>query len=81
MPDSPYPPYPPNMTVVEKVGGFSRTCLVIDLCTAEPLTLIELAQIEDKIGLVLAKVNEIYKADIVRTNRFVQPLRAALRLR
>lgn len=72
------------MTVVTKVGGFDRTCLVIDLCTHKPLTLIEIAQIEDKLSMVLStdilKHNNIAKVDIIGPNRFNLPLRNALRL-
>jgi hypothetical protein len=66
--------------VVDEIGGFNRTCLVIDLCTLERLTPVQLAQIEDQVGLVLAKTKEIYKADVVRADRFIQPLKTALRL-
>jgi hypothetical protein len=75
------------MTVVKKVGGLDRTCIVIDLCTAKPLTPVQLAQIEDKISMVLSTIpmlNEgdlgIARIDVVGPSRFVAPLRNALRL-
>jgi len=80
MSGTPYPPYPPNIPVVNNVGGFRRTCLVIDLCTAEPLTPVEVAQIEDQIGLVLAKIKVIHRSDIANSSRFTKPLRVALQL-
>jgi hypothetical protein len=80
MSGTPYPPYPPNIAVVDKVGGFRRTCLVIDLCTTESLAPAEIAQIEDQIGLALAKINAIYHSDIVNSSRFTKPLRTALQL-
>jgi hypothetical protein len=81
MPNTPYPPYPPNVPVVEETGGFNRTCLVIDLCTVERLTSAQLAQIEDQVGLVLDRIKDIYKADVVRADRFIPSLKAALRLK
>jgi hypothetical protein len=80
MSGSPYPPYPPNIAIVDKVGGFKRTCIVIDLCTSEPLTSAEIAQIEDQIGLTLAKIKAIYRLDIANSSRFTKPLRIALQL-
>jgi hypothetical protein len=76
---TPYPPYQPN-TTVDVIGGFRRTCLVIDLCTVEPLTSAEVAQIEDQLGLVLTKMNIVYRSDIVNQSRFTKPLRTALQL-
>lgn len=69
------------MSVVTKVGGFDRTCLVVDLYTAEPLTSAQIALIEDQIGLVLSKMQIIYRSDVVGPNRFITPLKAALRLK
>jgi len=80
MSGSPYPPFPPNIAVVDRVGGFKRTCLVIDICTQEPLTPSEIAQIEDQLGLALAKIKVIHRSDIANSSRFTKPLRVALQL-
>jgi hypothetical protein len=80
MPNAPYPPYPPNLTKVVKVGGFNRTCFVVDICTEEPLTSAQLVQLEDQIALTVERFRFVYKSDIVGPNRFITPLRAALRL-
>lgn len=80
MPNAPYPPYPPNVEIVTTIGGYSRTCLVVDLCTPEPLTKAQIAQIEDQIGLTLEKSNLTGRSDVVGPDRFIVPLRSALRL-
>jgi hypothetical protein len=68
------------MTKVTTVGGFSRTCLVVDIYTIDPMTPIQLAQLEDQIGLVVAKFQAIEQADVVGPTRFITPLKNALRL-
>ena len=75
------------MTVVKKVGGYDRTCLVVDLCTMKPLTPAQLVQIEDKISMLLSAMPLLNttdigpaKIEIAGPGRFNAPLRDALRL-
>jgi hypothetical protein len=68
------------MPVVAKNGGFDRTCIIIDLCTKEPMTPVQITQIEDQMELVLERNKTIYKFDVVGPHRFITPLKMALRL-
>lgn len=80
MSNAPYPSYAPILKKVPTVGGFDRTCIIIELCTSGPLSAVRIAQIEDQIGLTLSKFNDIYKSDVVGPHRFTTQLKAALRL-
>jgi RIO-like serine/threonine protein kinase len=80
MSNAPYPPYAPVLKKVPIVGGFDRTCVVIELCTNGPLSPARIAQIEDQIELVLDKFNDIYKSDVIGPHRFTTQLKTALQL-
>jgi hypothetical protein len=80
MPNTPYPPYPPSFTKVAEIGGYHRTCLVIDLFTLQELGAPQIAAIEDQIELLLSRIRLVDKSEVVGPHRFVKPLRVALRL-
>ncbi len=80
MPNTPYPGYSPNYRQVPKIGGFDRTCYVLELRTLGEMDPIRRAMLEDAIGVAVAKFQEVESFDIVRSDRFDTDLRHAMRL-
>ena len=77
----PYPGYP-NYKTVDKIGGYHRTCVVIELLSLERLNNCELASIKEQLELVLSKLSKsnIEKTDVVLPDRFDHVLNNSLKL-
>lgn len=78
----PYPGTSPNYTAVDKLGGFHRTCIVIDLLSLEQLNPGELAVLQEKLEATIENVRNqnIEKADVVLPDRFDIILKKGLRI-
>lgn len=84
MSKSPYPGYPPSYKDVTVVGGYYRTCLVIELISLDKLSGSEIAVILEKLEATIEKLKtsmvNLEKSDVVTPDRFDPILRASLRL-
>lgn len=81
----PYPEFPPNYWTVGTLGGFSRTCLIIELLSLKPLSGPELAFLQEQMEATLVKamsrMSNLEKSQIVTPDRFDSKLIAGLRLK
>ncbi len=84
MAEKQYPGYPPSYKLVEKTGGYYRTCIVIDLLSLSKLHSSELAVIQEQLEAVMSRLCKtmpnIERSDVVLQNRFDRNLRDGLRL-
>ncbi len=81
--DKPYPGYPPNYKLVDKLGGFHRNCLVIEILSLDSLDNCSIALIKEQVEATLARLSVsigIEKAEVVSKERFDQSLKDGLRL-
>lgn len=83
--NKPYPGYPPNYNDLSKVGGYARTCIVIELLTLEELSDTERAVImehlEQAVESLKKKTSMIESTDVVHSDRFDTQLREGLRIK
>ena len=77
----PYPGYP-NYKTVDKIGGYHRTCVVIELLSLEQLDNCELASIKEQLELALSKLSKanVEKTDVILPDRFDRILSNGLKL-
>ena len=82
MSNLPYPGYPPSYTSVPKVGGYTRQCLVIEICSlGNGLDDLQLASLREQLELVVERYSSIIeKYDVVLPMRFDPLLKKGLRL-
>ena len=82
MAKTPYPGYNPTFQVVDKTGGFNRTCLVVELLSDGQLDNAQLAYIQEQLEAVLNRVlpSVMQKTQIITPDRFDPVLRAGLRV-
>lgn len=78
----PYPPYPPSYQKVHHTGGYSRTCLVVELLALEDLDGAQLAYIQEQLEATLSRLLPavLEKSQVVTPDRFDRPLCDGLRL-
>jgi len=80
MAKAPYPGYPPNYTVIDKLGGMTRQCWVLEICTDDGLDPVRIAQLEDAIAMLIeSKFPETKFSQVVHSDRFDTDLRRAMR--
>ena len=81
----PYPGYPPSFGIVDKVGGYNRDVLVIELLKDVPITNVDLAYLKEQIEALLQKIaldhKIVSKCEIYTSDTFDTDLRKALRTR
>lgn len=81
---TPYPGYPPSFTVVKRIGGFDRYCLVIELLSLGELSPIQIAMVKEQLEATLEKLRlsmaVIEKSQVVVPDRFDTLVRQGLRL-
>ncbi len=80
MPDRPYPEVGPEYRQILTVGGLHRTCLVVELLTADKPSATQLAQLVERLETTASAVLP-GRVDVVREARFDTALRQALRCR
>ena len=80
----PYPGYPPNYTQLHIVGGYVRSCFVIELLTLGELSDVELALVKEHMEAAVESLQKrlvnIERTDVVDQSRFDRQLRSGLRL-
>ena len=76
----PYPNYPTSYTKIEKVGGYDRTCYVLELFTLGAMDPIRRANMEDAIQMTINRFKEVEKHEIIKSDRFDHVLRKAMRI-
>jgi hypothetical protein len=85
MSKKPYPGYPPNYRHIEKVGGLSRRCMIIELLTLDQLSPQEEAQIFEALELAITntikKHQNVEKLKLVSQDSFDTMLLEGLRLK
>lgn len=81
----PYPGYPPSFEFVDKIGGYNRDVLVIELLKEIPITNVDLAYLKEQIEALLQKAASdnkiISKSGVYTSDTFDTDLRKALRTR
>lgn len=82
MSKAPYPGYPPLYQVVEKTGGYVRTCLVIELLSEIALEPAHITHIQEQLEATLSKTTAtiVEKSKVVTPDCFDTDLRRGLRL-
>lgn len=82
--EKPYPGFPPNYRSVQQTGGYSRTCVIIELLSLEQLSGSELAMVQEQLEATVARLQRglanVEKTDVVLPDRFDPILREGLRL-
>lgn len=82
--NTPYPGYPPSYQHVRIIGGLTRTCLVVELKSEEPLSDGQMAmireQLEGTLDRVTRNISILQKAELVSEKRFDTALLQGLRL-
>ncbi len=78
----PYPGYPPSYRRVDKTGGFTRTCLVLEILSLGGLTDAELTHVTEQLEAAMARILPavIEKSQVVTQDRFDRLLLDGLRL-
>lgn len=80
----PYPGYAPNYRHVDKLGGFHRSCFIIDILSLDNLSPAQLAMIQEQIeaamSTIASNMRDIEKAEVVTPDRFDKLLKDGLRL-
>jgi hypothetical protein len=80
----PYPGYAPNYRHVDKLGGFYRSCFIIDILSLNSLSPTQLAmiqeQIEASVSTISKNMRDIERAEVVTPDRFDKLLKDGLRL-
>lgn len=80
----PYPGFPPSYRAVQQTGGYSRTCVVIELLSNGVLGSSEMAMIQEQLEAILCRLQQgmpyIEKTDVVLPDRFDPVLKEGLRL-
>ena len=80
----PYPGYAPNYRHVDKLGGFHRSCFVIDILSLDNLSPVQLAMIQEQIEASLSAISknmrDIERVEVVAPDRFDKLLKDGLRL-
>lgn len=81
----PYPGYPPSYGIVDKVGGYNRDVLVIELLKEGPITNVDQSYLKEQIEALLYKIASekkvIDKSAIYTSDTFDTELRKSLRTR
>lgn len=79
---APYPGYTPAIKVVEKTGGYTRTCMVVELLSLDSLTAAQLTHIKEQLEAALGRILPSYleKVRVILPEQFDSPLREGLRL-
>ena len=84
MSKKPYPGYAPSYRYVDKLGGFHRSCFIIDILSLEDLNPAQLAiiqeQIEASVSTISKNMHDIERAEVVAPDRFDTLLKDGLRL-
>lgn len=84
MSKKPYPGYPPSYRVVDNTGGYTRTCLVIELLSLGALDSAQLALLQEQLEATVEKVKKqlavVEVSQVVLPDRFDPVLREGLRL-
>lgn len=82
MAKAPYPGYTPSFRVVDKTGGYDRTCLVVEIMSDGRLNAAQLAHIQEQLEATLARVLPavVEKSQVVTPDRFDSMLREGLRV-
>lgn len=79
----PYPGYPPNYTVVTKLGNMHRDVLVIEILKEDRITNIDLSYLKEQIEALLDRIAKdgkvINKSGVYTSDTFDTDLRKALR--
>ena len=80
----PYPGFPPNYSEVASVGGYHRTCFVLEFMSLGSLEPAQIAMIDEQMGALADKLRQnmmaVEKADFVTPDRFDRVLCEGLRL-
>lgn len=80
----PYPGFPPNYKDVASIGGYKRTCFVLEFTSLGSLEPAEIAMIDEQMGALADKLRQnmmaVEKADFVTPDRFDRILCDGLRL-
>ncbi len=82
MAKAPYPGYSPTFRVVDKTGGYNRTCVVVEFLSNGQLDSAQLAYVQEQLETVLVKMlpSVVEKSQVVTPDRFDLKLREGLRL-
>ncbi len=77
-----YPGMAPSYKSVHKTGGYSRTCLVVEMLSLGNLDATQLAYVQEQLEAALARILPavVEKSQVVTPDRFDPILRDGLRL-
>lgn len=82
--NTPYPGFPPSYRTVDETGGYTRTCMVIEILSLGKLNETEQALLQEQLEACVEKVKRtlinIENTQVVLPNRFDPVLKAGLRL-
>tara|TARA_R110000751_G_scaffold23590_2_gene65151 strand:+ start:6335 stop:6592 length:258 start_codon:yes stop_codon:yes gene_type:complete len=80
----PYPGYAPNYQHVDELGGFRRSCFIIDILSLENLSSVQIAIIQEQIEAAMSTISnnmhDIERSEVVSPDRFDRSLKDGLRL-
>ncbi len=84
MPKTPYPGFAPSYRTVDKIGGYTRNCLVVEVLSIEALNSTQLAyiseQLEFTINKLIPEMATMENIKVVTQDRFDPILKSGLRL-
>ena len=79
-----YPGFAPNFKIVEKTGGYTRNCIVIELQTIGGLDKMQLALIQEQLEMTIDKIKRqipvIENTHVILQDKFDSILCDGLRL-
>ncbi len=80
----PYPGYAPSYRNVKKTGGYTRTCLVIELLSLGDLDNVQMAFIQEQLEATVEKMRQkvmtLESTQVVTPDRFDPLLQEGLRI-
>lgn len=80
----PYPGYSPSYHKVDETGGYSRTCLVVELLSLGSLDAVQMALVQEQLEATVERLRRqlavVEVSQVVTPDRFDRVLREGLRL-
>lgn len=80
----PYPGYPPSYRKVDETGGYTRTCLVVELLSLGSLDAVQMALVQEQLEATVERLRRqlavVEVSQVVTPDRFDPTLREGLRL-
>lgn len=84
MSKKPYPGYPPSYRTVDNTGGYTRTCLVVELLSLGALDQTQMALVQEQLEATVERLRRqlavVEVSQVVTPDRFDPVLREGLRL-